>query len=68
VGVGRSKSEFKSSTGNSITTYTSFNPLIFKLDSLGKKSWEVVLKSNGWLYNVVQISNGDFIAWGRLGT
>ena len=64
VGVGRRKSEFKSSTGNSITTFTSFNPLIFKLDSLGKKSWEVVLKSNGWLYNVVQISNGDFIACG----
>lgn len=68
VGVGRRKGEFKNTpalgAGGFITTYTSYNPLIFKLDSLGKKSWEVVLEKNGWLYNVVKISNGDFIACG----
>ena len=64
VGVGRRKSELKSRAGSLITTNIFYNPLIFKLNSLGKKNWEVVLKNNGWLYNVVQISDGDFIACG----
>lgn len=64
VGVGRRKSESKFRAGSFIKTNTFYNPLIFKLNSLGKKSWQVVLKNNGWLYDVVQITDGDFIACG----
>ena len=66
VGVGRKKSESKSRAGNLTTTSTFYNPLIFKLDSSGEKSWGVVHKNNGWLYNVVQISDRDFIACGAI--
>ena len=64
IGVGRNKWEERFESIAMIKTYTSYSPLIFRLDSHGKKFWETVRNNSGYLVNVIQISNSDFIACG----